>query len=121
MKKRILLLFIIIIIAVAAVLFFLFYSYTTTKARAQYNPSPQVEKSISQEEALQKIKMRTEVQKYEIELTKLGSKAQIDVEDLEEDWNVHVYEIVVAGDSSHTATFGWYRVNKKTGNIIKDL
>lgn len=77
---------------------------------------------LSAEEARQKIRMRTEVQKYEIEMEKLGSNAEIEVEDLGEDWFVHVFETVEDGGGiSHTATFGWYTVNKKTGAVERDI
>lgn len=31
---------------------------------------------------------------------------------------IHVYDIIDNGDESHTATTGWYKVNKYTGEII---
>lgn len=31
---------------------------------------------------------------------------------------VHVYDIIVNGEDSHTATTGWYQVNKYSGEII---
>jgi hypothetical protein len=35
---------------------------------------------------------------------------------------VHVFEIVKNDDgSSHTATFGWYSVNKNTGAAEKEI
>jgi len=51
-----------------------------------------------------------------------GKVATIEIEDGGEVWNVHVFEIVKESDgSSHTATFGWYSVNKKTGETKKEL
>ena len=31
---------------------------------------------------------------------------------------IHVYDIVINGEESHTATTGWYQVNKYSGEII---
>ncbi|MGL6107742.1 hypothetical protein [Romboutsia sp.] len=31
---------------------------------------------------------------------------------------VHVYDVISNPDESHTATIGWYQVNKHTGEII---
>lgn len=33
-------------------------------------------------------------------------------------YTVHVYDIISNDDESHTATTGWYQVNKYTGEII---
>ena len=55
-------------------------------------------------------------------LAESGKVATIVVEDGEDVWNAHVFEIVKETDgSSHTATFGWYSVNKKTGETKKEL
>lgn len=71
------------------------------------------------EEARIKIESLPEVQEYKNTLAKSGTKTQIDVEDLGSEWNVHVYEIINNEGFNHTATFGWYTVDKKTGIIIK--
>lgn len=96
------------------IVLWLLYSYTQTKTRLDTD-------SVTETTALLKVESRIEVQKYKMDLSGLGSKAEIVVEDLGDDWNVHVFEVVGDGDSSHTATFGWYRVNKKTGEVIKDI
>ncbi|MEK7618603.1 MAG: hypothetical protein AAB410_05665 [Patescibacteria group bacterium] len=97
----------------------LVYSYTQTKTRTQDSAAKtNANTQVSQSEAVEKVRMRTEVQKYEFELARLGSKAVIEAEDLGEDWNVHVFEIVSQAGSSHTATFNWYTVNKKTGEVV---
>ncbi len=80
-----------------------------------------VEPLIDKDQARLKVENRVEVQKYKFDLVKLGSEAQVEIEDLGDEWNVHVFEIVKQGDSSHTATFGWYRVDKKTGKVEKDI
>ena len=77
--------------------------------------------TISEAQALSKVRERTEVVKYEAVLTKAGKKVTFEVEDGDDSWSVHVFEIVSDGESSHTATFGWYSVDKKTGEIQKDL
>ncbi|MFA6397756.1 MAG: hypothetical protein WDK96_02835 [Candidatus Paceibacterota bacterium] len=69
-----------------------------------------------------KIESLPEVKEYEKILAESGKLATIEVEDGGDVWNVHVFEIIKeAGDSSHTASFGWYSVDKKTGAIVKDI
>ena len=76
---------------------------------------------ITGDGAVEKVKNRPEVTKYISDLVKAGKQATIEAEDGGEEWNVHVFEIVKQDDgSSHTATFGWYSVNKKTGKITID-
>ena len=51
-------------------------------------------------------------------MKKAGSKASFEIQDNGDDWGIQVFEIVKnKGETSHTATFGWYRVNKKTGEV----
>ena len=76
---------------------------------------------VSAQRATLIIEALPEVKKYQEALAVAGTKAVIDVEDLGDSWNVHVYEIVSDGDLSHTATFGWYTVNKKTGTATKEI
>ena len=53
---------------------------------------------------------------------KMQSKCVADVEDGGHFWSVHIYEYVNDGNNSgHSATFGWYQVDKKTGKIKKFL
>lgn len=79
--------------------------------------SPADVTQISRAEAEEKVRSLAEVKNYINNLAKAGVVAQINAEDSGEEWNVQVFEIVKQGDSSHTATFGWYTVNKKTGEI----
>ena len=73
---------------------------------------------VTKAEALSKVKNRSEVVKYEADLEKVGSKASFEIQDDGDDWEIQVFEIVKNGDEpSHTATFGWYWVNKKTGEV----
>lgn len=58
---------------------------------------------------------------YEAMLKNTGKKANFDVEYDGDEWLAHVFETVSNGATSHTATFGWYRINKITGEIIKDI
>ncbi len=63
-----------------------------------------------------------EVVKYEADLKKAGKKSSFEAQDDGEEWLIQVFEIVKNdNEPSHTATFGWYRVNKKTGETIRDL
>jgi len=69
--------------------------------------------TISQDQAIQRVK-----DKYKLN----GSSYLVTDVDHEEDnmYVIHVYENVVddaATGEGHTATYGWYYVNKKTGEI----
>ncbi len=77
--------------------------------------------SVTAEVAERTVASLPEVQSYAQTLAQSGAKATITAEDAGETWNVHIYEIVQDGDSSHTATFGWYTVDKKTGRVEKTL
>ena len=78
--------------------------------------------AVNQSEALSKIKMRTEVIKYQADLEKVGKKANFEIEDEGEKWLIQVFEIVQNDDSpSHTATFNWYQVDKKTGAVESEF
>ena len=76
---------------------------------------------IIQDQALLKVKNLPEVKDYQAMLFKAGTRATFEIEDQNEVWAVHVFEIVENGADVHTATFGWYSVNKNTGVISKDL
>jgi|SRR3989338_1623885 len=59
-----------------------------------------------------------EVQEYQNMLAQAGKQATIEVEDQNDAWAVHAFEVVQEDDgASHTATFNWYRVDKKTGAV----
>lgn len=78
--------------------------------------------NISQKQALSGVRALPEVAEYEAMLKNAGKKAEVEAEDGGDEWNVHVFEIVKNDDgSSHTATFGWYSVNKKTGAVEKEI
>lgn len=82
---------------------------------------PGIEKitNYSEQQARDLISMREEVQKFAKQLAAKKSSVHIDVapED-DQTYSVHVYEIVDDGDGmSHTATFAWYKVDRKTGKV----
>lgn len=65
---------------------------------------------ISREQALEKVKKLPEIQQYLKDVP--NGKVEVDNE-LEGEYNVHVYEV----KNGHTATFNWYRVSIKSGEI----
>ncbi len=72
-------------------------------------------------EAIERIKNLPEVRQFIDNLAKVGSVAKFNAEDGGEDWNIQVFEIVNQGGDGHTATFNWYRVDKKTGAITSEF
>lgn len=69
---------------------------------------------ISRELAVEKVKNLPEVQKYLKEVS--NGKVEVDNE-LEGEYNVHVYEV----KNGHTATFNWYRVSIKSGEVKSEF
>ncbi|MBI2315030.1 hypothetical protein HYU93_03170 [Candidatus Daviesbacteria bacterium] len=65
---------------------------------------------ISHQVAIENIKKLPEVQQYLKDVP--NGKVEVDNE-LEGEYNVHVYEV----KNGHTATFNWYRVSIKSGEI----
>ncbi|MDO8648996.1 MAG: hypothetical protein Q7R81_04410 [Candidatus Peregrinibacteria bacterium] len=72
---------------------------------------------ISQEAAIEVVRNRPEVVKFESTLVKAGTVAHIDAQSEDKEWLVQVYEV----KGGHTATFNWYRVDKKTGQISTEF
>ena len=80
------------------------------------------EKFISEEEAINLIKELPKVKEWLALFTgpggtgpTTGGKPMVEVDSKSaEGYTIHVYEIL----SDHTATFNWYDVNSKTGEII---
>lgn len=69
---------------------------------------------ISRELAVDNVKKLPEVQDY----LKRVPKALVEVDnELEGEYNVHVYEI----KDGHTATFNWYRVSIKSGEVRSEF
>lgn len=69
---------------------------------------------ISRELAVEKIKKLPEVQQYLKDVP--NGKVEVDNE-LEGEYNVHVYEV----KNGHTATFNWYRVSIKSGEVRSEF
>lgn len=69
---------------------------------------------ISRELAVEKVKKLPEVQEYLKNVP--NGRVEVDNE-LEGEYNVHVYEI----KNGHTATFNWYRVSIKSGEIRSEF
>ena len=76
---------------------------------------------VTQEDALAKVKSLPEVMEYEKMLVGAGKQATIEAEDQDDAWGVHVFEVVTNDADTHTATFGWYQVNKQTGVVEKEI
>ncbi len=99
----------------AILIFYLLYSYQNTKTRVQILAVPDQASAIAHVRAL------PEVIEYEATLKKAGKQASFEAqEDGTDQWLVQVFEIVNnPGEPSHTATFDWYAVKKKTGKAFK--
>ena len=69
---------------------------------------------ISRQQAVDNIKKLPEVQGYLKNVP--NGKVEVDNE-LEGEYNVHVYEV----KDGHTATFNWYRVSIKSGEIRSEF
>lgn len=69
---------------------------------------------ISRGMAVEKVKKLPEVQLYLKDVP--NGKVEVDNE-AEGEYNVHVYEI----KNGHTATFNWYRVSIKSGEVRGEL
>lgn len=66
------------------------------------------------EQTVAKVKSRSEVQDF----LKRVPDGIVEVDnELDSEYNIHVYEI----KDGHTATFNWYRVDKKTGEVKKEF
>lgn len=79
--------------------------------------------SRSEAWAIDRVRAVPEVVEYELMLKSVGKDAAFMAqEDNTGFWSVQVLEIVKNDDgSSHTATFNWYRVDKKTGTVDKGI
>ncbi|MFA6135812.1 MAG: hypothetical protein WC705_00375 [Candidatus Paceibacterota bacterium] len=74
------------------------------------------------ESARIKVQLLPEIREYETMLAQSDKKATIEIEEGDDSWRAHVFEIVKEVDgSSHTATFGWYTIDKKTGTVEKEI
>ena len=106
------------VIAFMAAMLLLQFSKTKdgTAGQAPQPLQETLEEIISPEAAVAKIRELDEVKSY----LKNVPNALVDLESVDEETNtylVHVYEI----KNGHTATFNWYTVNKKTGEITAEF
>lgn len=69
---------------------------------------------MSSQQAVENVKKLPEVQEYLKRVP--NGKVEVDNE-LEGEYNVHVYEV----KNGHTATFNWYRVSIKSGEIRSEF
>lgn len=100
------------------VMAFLYFSKNRVDTANQASQIPQaaVKQTISPNEALAKVRELAEVKSYLVQIP----NARIEVDSTDEETNtylVHVYEI----KNGHTATFNWYNVDKKTGEITAEF
>ena len=100
------------------VMAFLYFSKNRVDTANQASQIPQaaVKQTISPNEALAKVRELAEVKSYLVQIP----NARIEVDSTDEETNtylVHVYEI----KNGHTATFNWYTVDKKTGEITAEF
>jgi len=100
------------------VMAFLYFSKNRVDTANQASQIPQaaVKQTISPNEALAKVRELAEVKSYLVQIP----NARIEVDSTDEETNtylVHVYEI----KNGHTATFNWYNVDKKTGEVVAEF
>lgn len=107
-----------VLVLVVAVLIFGFGVFINNGTET---PSVIEAQDITKGGALEKIRALPEVNAFVSDLAENGKEAVFGVEDRGDDWSVQVYEIVVRGGESHTATFNWYRVDKSTGAIAQEF
>ena len=97
--KRVKLFFVTIFLSFALLLAFLFKTNSNNNTRAQ---------------AIAKVKTQSEVMNY----LKRVPQGLIEIDNQENNsYLIHVYEV----KNGHTATFNWYRVDKITGEVKKEL
>lgn len=84
--------------------------YTLQNGVPDSIPIDVISTKISRSQAIEKIKKLPEVQQYLKDVP--NGKIEVDNE-LEGGYNVHVYEV----KNGHTATFNWYKVSIKSGEI----
>ena len=84
-------------------------------------PGASSSRTISRDDALEKVRTMPEVQEYFTMLKEAGARGKLAIEDHGDEWAVQVYEIVQQGEDSHTATFNWYRIHKSTGAALKEF
>lgn len=78
---------------------------------------------LTEEQAVEKVREVAEVKEWLAAMQRAGKPPHIVVDREEEgSFIVQVYEIVEDGpDQAHTATMGWYRVNRRTGKVTSEM
>ena len=71
---------------------------------------------ISSEEAVEKVKSRKEIIDYLKRVPSAIIQAQSTTNE-EDSYRIQVYEV----KDGHTATFNWYNVDKKTGEVVAEF
>ncbi|MBI3980986.1 hypothetical protein HY345_03220 [Candidatus Microgenomates bacterium] len=88
--------------------------FTIKKASTTTTPKPAVSAKITAEQAVEKVRNLPEVRDY----LKNVPNGIVEIDNtMAAEYFVHVYEI----KDRHTATFNWYHVNNKTGDIVSDF
>lgn len=105
--KNLILLILIVVFASAGYLVF-------QRINPTLEPEHTGSSKITAEQALEKVKGLSEVQQFLKDVP--NGKVEVDNE-LEGKYNIHVYEI----KDGHTATFNWYRVSIKSGEVKKEF
>lgn len=99
-----------VIIAVIVVLLAVAGYYVLQNGVPENIPVEVASTKVSRNQAIENVKKLPEVQEY-LKYVPNG-KVEVDNE-LEGEYNVHVYEV----KDGHTATFNWYRVSIKSGEV----
>jgi hypothetical protein len=77
----------------------------------------------SPDDAIAIIKAQREVVQFMSDLQRAGKVAHVECDSEDTNaYHIHVFEVVnEPGGPSHTATMGWYTVDKKTGKVTNDI
>ena len=76
---------------------------------------------MSKEEAIETVAGQTEVLDFQQNLENQGKAIYLEAQQDEDGWLVQVFEIVGTGTDAHTATFDWYIVNQRTGQVTRQF
>ncbi len=122
---------ILIIVFIAILLFagiFAYWQYENYKTPIVASPQAQTTAQISEQDAIDLVKNLPEVKSWLALFNQpdgtssIGGKPVIEVDHQDSAiYVVHAYEWVNQGADSHTATEGWYDVDKKTGEIKSEF
>lgn len=96
--------FLVVIFTIITVGYFYFQRVNTS------NPESAKSIMVTRDQAVENVKKLPEVQKYLKDVS--NAIIEVDNEDAGE-YNVHVYEV----KNGHTATFNWYYVSVKSGEV----